>query len=365
MKKIKDVNFQQGFNDYVKDHGKVFAHDRSTTVGASEVFGCMRENVFKKRYPELAELAEEEDPEWGHAKRGDVIENAFVVPVLINMFGEKNCHMMGEDQKTLVDGRLSATPDGAVTGLDSAALSMYNISDLGEDGHIAAEVKTFGGDFAAPRRTKNDDGTVSYAARVKHVGQNICQMGLMKLRTNFNPNYGVVLYVNPVNLKDVRPAPVAFDQNVYDAAKERAEDVFDMTKGLADYPAEGRATGDCTYCEFCAKCQTIEMDRYNEADTEHDALKAELIKKIDHQAAEVYNIRAEFKDMEKTKKVAESNLRELLLSTGVTKTPTASLVKYKGRKTLDKVRIAEEFDISLDEYTTTGADYLVLKVKGE
>ena len=45
----KPIDFKAGFSSAVAANAKVWEHDRSQTVGASEVAGCWRHNYFKKR----------------------------------------------------------------------------------------------------------------------------------------------------------------------------------------------------------------------------------------------------------------------------------------------------------------------------
>ena len=85
-------------------------HDRSTTLGASEVFHCLRQSVYKKS-------GIPQDPEHvdnvGAMERGNLIEQHWIVPALLgNLPDTVKLLWAGDDQRTLVEDRISATPDG-------------------------------------------------------------------------------------------------------------------------------------------------------------------------------------------------------------------------------------------------------------
>lgn len=361
------IDFRAGFNSAMAANQKVWAHDRSQTVGASEAASCWRQNYFKKRKPELADEAEEVDPEWGHTERGNLIENEFVVPTLKHMFGEDRCLFMGAEQQTFVDGRLSATPDGVVVDLPFNALENYDIPNI-EGSDIATEVKSFGGDHAAPRKRKEGD-KVFYEARPKHVAQNIVQMGILQRKTNYQPKVGVVLYVNPVNLKDIRVATVRYDDKVYQHLKARAEAVFEPDKEAKDFPAEGQLTGDCKYCDFCNACSAVEIARNPNANVPTDKFDPATQQRLRELTATVATLRKEEKERDKAKKAVENELKNLLMELGTNRASgdgwSTNLVQYKGRKSLDKERLVEDFDIDIEDYMIEGNPYYVLQAKAD
>lgn len=371
----KRIDFAAGFSDYVAGNQKVWEHDRSQTVGASEVFGCHRHNFFKKRAPELASEPEEVDPEWGHTERGNLIENEFVVPCLRSMFGEDNCFLMGTDQKTIVDGRLSATPDGVVVGLQQDALANYGVDDIGEVGMIATEVKSFGGEHAAPKKYKEHDKDdpsvvhIRYEPKPRHKGQNIVQMGLLRRKTNYQPDFGTVIYANPVNLKDVRIAPVKYDEAVYNVAKDRAEAVFDPDKTAKDFAAEGLLINECQYCDFVDACNAVEMERFPDRIVPLAEIDPHQTKELEELVRKVAKMRKDYTQLEKDKKVEEAKLKDQLFDIGTTRFSangaTATVSKCAGRKSVDKARIEEEFEISLEDYQKEGNPYFMLRTKAD
>lgn len=298
------VDFKRAFGEYVKTNQKVWATDRSLTVGASEAFFCSRSIAGRKRFKHLADIAEEfVDSEWGHAERGNIMEDEFVVPALIHMFGEENCLFMGQaNQKTLIDGKLSCTPDGLVINQPRNVLANYGIDDIG-DSCFVPEIKSFA-PSAAPRGK----------AKPRHMGQNNIQIGAIRRSTNYDPSIGVVIYSSPVDLKDVRPFPTKYDQKIYDAAKRRADDIFDLTKKFKDYPAEGKYTDDCQYCEFQGACAAAEIELLGEADqvniTNIDPQQKAELERLTRAVAKT---RADYTALEKEKKRLESELKTFAL----------------------------------------------------
>ena len=367
------IDFAAGFSAAVEANQKVWEHDRSTTVGSSEVFACHRQTAFKKLAPELAELPDEADPEWGHTERGNLIENEFAVPCLKEMFGADKCLYMGSEQKTFVDGYLSSTPDGLIIDQDRDALSKYGVEDLGPSQQIQSEIKTFGGDHAAPKKKKvvgKDGVTIHtlYEAKPRHQGQNIVQMGIMRRKTNYSPDYGVVLYFNPVNLKDIRPAVVKYDDAVYENAKKRAEAIFEPGKTPADFRAEGKFTGlDCQYCDFVNACSKIDVAKYPDKVVETSELSPEDQAELETLARKVTKLRKDHADMEKTKKAVEADLKDKMFDLGTNRAAgsgwSVTLSKINGRKSLDQDKLVEEFDINLDDYQKEGNPYFQLRTK--
>jgi hypothetical protein len=53
----KKLDFHKLFEDFNTANQKVWEHDRSTTVGASEVFTCLRKAWFEKRAKEFGDRA--------------------------------------------------------------------------------------------------------------------------------------------------------------------------------------------------------------------------------------------------------------------------------------------------------------------
>lgn len=347
------VDFKQAFTQIVLDDKEDW--DRSQSVGASEVFGCHRRSYFAKREPEHAEEPENpDDIEFGYAERGNFIEAKYVVPKLKKMFGEDKCFLMGEDQQTMYDGRLSATPDGMIIDQPRDALSLYGIPDLGYDGAcFPPEIKSFD-----PRMN------LSAGAKPRHVGQSIVQQGMFRKSGNYKPDYGCVIYVNASNLKDVRAFGTTFDQDIYDRAKARAEDVFDLKKSAKDYKPEGKLTGECTTCPFPTRCSQVETERFPDQIVPLAKIAEDVIKETEALTREVAALRAEHTALEKVKKAKEAELKERLIELETNRMGrddwSVSLSMNGGKRTLDKeLMLADGLDP--EKYMRDGFPYTTLR----
>lgn len=239
---IEPIDFEKGFDEFVKAHQKTWKHDRSQSVGASEAFGCMRKSWFSKHGE-----AQDTDYEnrWGALQRGDLIENYFVEPAtswfLQNLYGDARLIWGGKKQRTLIHKRLSATPDGLVVGASDDALARYGIESLGGTGCFNFEVKSID-----PRVNLKEEKSV-------HRGQTIVQMGLTRMKTRYKPNYAVIVYVDASFFDDIDVFIVPYDQRVFEVAQARAESVFTI-KNPAEIMPEGKIDGVCEYCPFKSAC---------------------------------------------------------------------------------------------------------------
>ena len=96
------------FDAYVAKTAKVWKHDRTKTIGASEIGQCARRMFYLK-----TKQKPDDDyiDDWGARVRGTVFEDSFWAPAMKAKYGKKLL-FAGKEQKTFEDGHLSATPDG-------------------------------------------------------------------------------------------------------------------------------------------------------------------------------------------------------------------------------------------------------------
>ncbi len=109
---------------------KIWAHDRAMTVGASEIGQCLRKTWFGKN-------AVAPDPNYidryGAKLRGDLIERHHWEPgIRSQLMNGVRLLFAGDEQKTLIDGYLSATSDGLLTGVSRDCLTHHGVDDIGE-----------------------------------------------------------------------------------------------------------------------------------------------------------------------------------------------------------------------------------------
>ena len=218
-------------------------HNRIDTVGGSELGQCHRKTAFVKH-------EFEPDPDYDESRgaldRGSFMENHYWEPA-IKMYAEAagiDFQLSGIDQKTLVDGYISATPDGLLIGVDRDCLSYLGIDDIGGN-ELVVECKTI------------DPRSSLVAAKPEHVFQVQIQMGLIHAATNYRPLYALITYIDASFWDRVQSYAVQFLPEVFNAAKTRALKIM-TAKHPTDLSAEGTQTGGCEYCAYKKQCKEFQ-----------------------------------------------------------------------------------------------------------
>lgn len=229
---------------YALASNRVFAHERGSTVGASEIGACARRIFYAKNEGDRDYGAARDDGHadgWGARTRGSVYENAFWAPAIKAAFGDKALYV-GADQRTFVDGFLSGTPDGLLIDQPIDALAHLGVPDIGGDS-ILLDAKS-----VDPRARLDKP-------KPEHVYQVVAGMGLVRALTNHRPAYAVLSYANASFWDDVREFAVPFDEAVYAEAKRRARDIMLATDPGMLKP-EGVIAGgrECERCPYSAAC---------------------------------------------------------------------------------------------------------------
>jgi hypothetical protein len=353
------LDFDDIFNRFIEANQKSWGHDRNLTLGASEVFTCIRKGFFQKRGKEFGfEPDEDYDEDWGALTRGNLIENYHVAPAMQN-FAPEGVEVLytGDDQVTLVSGRSSATPDGLITGLPVGCtlrikggkqdLTIDNIiSDC-----ICLEIKSID-----PRATLLEE-------RAKHHGQTQVQLGLFHERTEYRPYYSIVLYIDASFLSKVTPFVVPYDPEIYKAAKERAAMIWEHDKPT-DFIAEGRFNNDCAHCKWTIACGTSTVSSIPKFDDD-DQSTPETIAAADKLVADYFSKKEGAEQAERDAEIAKEALKAFLGSKNQRKMrgPTWSMTWFgqAGKKTLD-TKAMEADGIDLENYKKEGAPFDVLRV---
>lgn len=350
------LDFKAGFDGWVKSTDKVWGHDRSQSVGASEAYGCMRKSWYGKNNTPVDPDYEES---WGALRRGDIIENAFVAPAMEwfmeNMTEDAVLLWAGDNQKTLIEGRLSATPDGLVVYADDDALANYGIPSLGcgddpDSPHCCfnLEIKSID-----PRVNLKEEKGI-------HRGQVQVQMGLTRMKTKWKPNYAVIIYVDASFLDDIEVFVVPYDQRVFEVAQRRADAVFRI-KSAGEIEAEGKIDNTCEYCKFKRACARTNQEAWPEDGTANEKnTDLPIMKEFGKLALRERVAQSAKKAAETEHKTAQEALKQWFRDTGVRWAEfdgiKGSISWIKGRKTLDKsLLIAGGIDV--DEYMREGEGY--------
>src|SRR3954470_741978 len=108
------VMLKEAIDQYAASLNTWFHHDRSKSVGASEIGQCARKTFWVKHEGTVPRDADWFD-RYGARVRGSIMEEAFWQPALKAKFGDRVL-VSGKDQKTLQLGYLSATPDALIVG---------------------------------------------------------------------------------------------------------------------------------------------------------------------------------------------------------------------------------------------------------
>jgi hypothetical protein len=343
---------KQTLDAYAAGIDKVWTHERSNTVGASEVGQCARKTYWLKNEGDHKHRAPR-DPDyvetWGARMRGTVFEDHFWEPALRKRFG-KRLLFAGKYQKTFVSDFLSATPDGMITNLTAEERS-----DIGTGADcVMVECKT-----ADPR-------TNLTAAKPQNIFQTQVQMGLIREQTQYKPTHSVLSYTDASFWSDVKEFVIAFDQDLYDTAKHRAMTIQTATSVDETQPEGWIAGGaECNYCPFTIACG---VQRRNLPFADNTDIDPQF-------AAEMKDMALSLRAMENSRDTLDSDLRaaqdqikKRLREKGVRKIPgVLSWSSVKGREGYDNKLIKQaaiDAGIDIDQFKTFGepGDRLVITV---
>lgn len=225
------VSIKTLLHKYAATLEKQWKHDRSKTVGASEIGKCARQTWFSKHDAPRDEGYEDS---WGARLRGTIIEDAFWVPALRATLPEGTSLLFaGEHQETLVSGYLSATTDGLM--LDDATGYCVNLDCKSIDSRA---------DISKPK--------------TEHSFQVQAQMGLIRECTNYTPDSSILSYIDSSFWDTITEFVIPFNPRIYAAAHARAEQIMTASEAL-DLPPEGKMAGgsECDYCAWASHCADV------------------------------------------------------------------------------------------------------------
>jgi hypothetical protein len=334
------ISIKDMLHKYAATLNKNWKHDRSNTIGASEVGACLRKTWFAKN-----DTAYDEDYQdnFGAILRGNVIEEHYWVPGLRASLPEGvRLLYAGEDQQTLVDGYLSATTDGLLTGVSKHALTWKGIDDIGSD--------------CLNLDCKSIDPRVDLTTeKAEHSFQVQTQMGLIRFATPYKPNYSILSYVD-ASFWDVIPEfVVKFNPRIYKAAHERAARIMNCDDALK-LPAEGKTAGgkECDYCPWASACAHISVAGVPKQINQLDDDTAMRLKELRDRAQALADSR---KEVERDYAEALEAIKDLMREHGTRKYKGldwgVTWFPVKGKESLDKEAI-EKAGIDLSSFMKPG-----------
>lgn len=332
------ISIRDLLHAYAATLNKTWAHDRSKTVGASEIGQCARKVFFDKRgYPADADYV----PSWGALLRGIVMEEAYWAPALRQELPKIGLQLLfaGKEQETLFDGYLSATTDGLI--VDPATGECINI-----------DCKTFD-----PRVSVSE-------GKPEHSFQTQVQAGLIRDKTKYKPTESILSYINASFWDDIREPRIQFSPRIYKAAQIRAEQIMTATDPL-ELPPEGKMAGgdECKYCAWASRCAEVTVAGVPKADSklDEDAVhELWMLRNIErHWATEEEECgKAHAEATEAIKKFLRENNTRKYQGDGW----SVSYYSISGREMLD-IQAVEAAGIDLSKFKKTGKQAEVLRVK--
>jgi len=342
---------------HAEKHAKSFLRKRRYShkdfIGASEIGMCLRRIKFAHSRKATVE-------NWGAAQRGVNFEDNFWVPAMRARY-KKNLLYTGALQKSMVHGRLRATPDGLLINQPRGALKHIHVEDIGPSGEIVLDCKTI-------------DPRINLAGpKGEHEFQAHVQMALLRITTKHRPDYALISYTNASFYDDVVEFAVKYDPAVYDAANKRALGVV-QADDPSDLPPEGWIGGgkECEYCPFADECR--EMRGQVPAPLNGKAnMDRGLLDQIVMLAREEKRWHAKSDGAEEEQRKIQHTIKELLKAHGLNRVEHDGIVivwsPVKGRISFDMPGIraaAEKLGLNIQEYETVGdpTDRLVITDKG-
>ena len=387
------LNFANMFSEYVNANKKDWAHDRTKTVGASEVFQCLRQTWFVKRglefkikvqtgtkielngvdiidgeeiphydevpvfadMPKYPEDIDADEETWGAMQRGNILEAHFVVPTIRDHLPKGKLVWGGDEQKTLFHNHNSATPDGLIIGLDRDALADYGIPDI--KGHcIVVEIKSI------DPRVRLDE------AKDVHAGQARTQLGIIHEKTIYKPMYAVILYIDASFLDKISVFIVEYDKEIWEVAQQRADTIYNVDEPEL-IPAEGKITKECQFCPFQRTCAVVTNGTIPEDYAKLAAQNEQALIQFDHLVEQHEDAREASEASAHDLTVAKQKIKDALVDLGSRKIGgkpakrpwSVSWSSQEGQNRLDTKALEATLG-DLSPFKTQGNPFDVLRV---
>ena len=343
---------KQALDEFAIQMQTKFAHDRSQTVGASEIGQCMRKTYWTKVEGDPTYgVSRDDDYEdgWGAKVRGTIMENTVWAPAMKAKYGDRLLYS-GPDQVSFVSGFLSATPDGLLTQCRPDELAHLGTPVIG--GSVMTECKS------ADPRTNLDE------AKPANIFQTHVQMGIVREQTKYQPTHSLLSYMDASFWHEVKEFVIPFDPAIYQVAKDRATKIM-TAKGHEDMEPEGFLAGgnECKYCPFTKACGVARRSVPEESNTPIDP---QFAAEIQDMAIAIARLDAEIDTDSMELRRQQQALKDRLREKGIRKIPgIVSWSSVKGRKSYDNkaiiaAAIAAGVDVSKYEKVGEPTDRLVV-----
>jgi hypothetical protein len=236
--------FVRGF---IEDSHAGFDHDRSLTVGASEIEKCARATAYKKSGTPQDD-GYSENP--GFAHRGNILEDHWFAPLATKWYRGMKAKLLyagQQNQMSIVaeEAHASATPDGVAIKVPANALHDLKGGDAFQGGELLNEFKSI-----------DPNVNVARLPRPWHAGQVNYGLGLVRAATDHRPKFGLLWYGNCSELTKITRFVIPFHKGKFRQQLERAKLIMSARKKPEQLAPEGKINGgkECETCPFAHRC---------------------------------------------------------------------------------------------------------------
>ncbi|MET0723601.1 MAG: hypothetical protein ABWY64_22640 [Tardiphaga sp.] len=322
-------------------------NERLHSLGASEVGQCERKMFWLKNEDDPMRAVPRDEgfvDTWGARARGTVFEDRFWYPAMRRAFGSR-LKYAGRYQRTFSKDFLSATPDGLIVRLTDDEQSSLGITS----NCIVVECKTID-----PRANLTD-------AKPENVFQTHVQMGLVRDVGKYWPTHSVISYTDASFWSDVKEFVIPFDENIYQAAQERAAKIISGTPGqpydVRDFKPEGWIAGgaECRYCPFTAACG---IERRNLPFVEDERVDPQFAVEIRDMALDVRRAEDARDDNDARVRELQNEIKNRLREKGLRRIPNVVVWSpVKGRSGYDNKGVQQAAiaaGVDIEQFATTG-----------
>lgn len=349
------LDHNQIYRDFVDSRKRNWGPGgRSTAIGASEVGACAR-RIWHLKHATTPDAGYRES--YGAMERGNLVET-FWVGAMRYAFGDK-FKGAGAEQRRLRKGYIAATPDGILTELPRDFLKPYGVDDIGEDGSVLTEHKSFD-----PRKNLTD-------VQPEHRLQTIVQLGLVRRVTRRRPLYAVVWYTNASWLDDIRVFVVSYDDTEFNVLEQRAARIM-TANAAADLPPEGYIAGgaECEHCPWAGQCN---VERRRVPITDNAEIDTDFAVEVAALARSAKAIEADIDRLGTELRVVHGDIKDRLRGRDVRRVEAngtkVNWSAVKGRAGWDNAGIrdaAEAAGVDIAAYATQGepGDRLAITIHG-
>jgi hypothetical protein len=192
-------------------------------------------------------------------------------------------------------------------------------------------------------------------------------MGLVRRRTSYKPDAGILIYVNTSFVTHYRPYTVSYTDTAYEALRKRAGAIMNGAFTVDKPPAaEGIAEGgkECEYCPWREQCTLKEIGRLP---NDIKVVPAAVAKKLHELATVRKELLTRRQTAETSQKTVEAEIVGILEHHGTKRVQgdwgSLSIYKAHSPPVADREKLAQEVgDDRVSEFFRQGTPYIRINV---